>query len=685
MSHDSRSTKRGRLALAGAALLATAGMAILAVIASQGTPVAETSPNGTSGPVASSSARRPGDNIAEIPPTTGRLLADAGIGHPSAMEYRLRDAVGYLASDELEGRGLGTRGIELAAGYIAEQFEQAGLRTDHYQGSPFQRFHRTERKALTGRNTLQVQGPDAAARSLSLRREYTPLSFTTSAEFDLPVVFAGYGITATEAGYDDYANLDVQGKAVILLRHEPLQTDPSSPLDGDRNSPHAFIGRKVTNAAQHGAAAVLLCTDAHTLRQRQASSGTPELLTDAGLALQDSLLNFHVRGTSGHGLIPVLQVQRDVIEQMVAQATAGELSELERQIDNSFAPRSCPLAGWSVAGEVQVGRVAGDLKNVIATLEGVGPLAEETVVVGAHYDHLGYGSFGSLAAGERAVHNGADDNASGTAVMLELARQLAARPVPLSRRVLFIAFTAEESGLVGSQHYAAHALVPLDQTVAMLNLDMIGWLRNDQLEVFGTGTAAEFEPLLSELGAHHELRILRHPSGYGPSDHASFFEHGIPVLHFFTGFHNHYHRPSDDVERLNISGMRRITELARELVVELANMADRPRFLRTTDFELLAGLSEGLNLPKFDQRPSLGVTGNCEPGRRGYVIRRLSGRGLAERHGFRPGDRIVRIDTREITTTSDFAEAIESLQRGTQVPFLLQRGNFELEVAVTID
>jgi hypothetical protein len=348
------------------------------------------------------------------------------------------------------------------------------------------------------------------------------------------------------------------------------------------------------------------------------------------------------------------------------------------------------LTGWSLAGEVHVGPVAQDLKNVVATLEAEGPLADETVVVGGHYDHLGYGGgWGSLAPWTREIHNGADDNASGTAVVIELARLLAADPARRARRVMFIAFTAEESGLIGSQHYVEHPLVPLEQTVAMLNFDMVGYLRQNRLEVYGTGTAVEFDPLLTRFGSVHGLRLIREPDGDGPSDHANFFERGIPVLHFFTGFHSHYHRPSDDYERLNVEGLRRITQLGRDLVVQLAADAQRPQPRINSGLEWLVERPAPRAAPRtasgMSPAAGLGVRGQLGPAPPGgYVIREVNQRGIAARCGLRAGDCILQIGPQRIGSDNDFTEASRLLKPGATVPVLVQRGLYELEFEVVV-
>jgi Zn-dependent M28 family amino/carboxypeptidase len=217
-------------------------------------------------------------------------------------------------------------------------------------------------------------------------------------------------------------------------------------------------------------------------------------------------------------------------------------------------------------------------KNVLALLEGDGPRADETLIIGAHYDHVGMGGAGSLAPWTRAIHNGADDNASGVVSLLEIARQLAAQPQPPKRRIVFIAFTAEEIGLLGSQHYVRDPRYPLSQTVAMLNLDMVGRLGDQALTVQGLDTAAEFDEWFEAIATKNELSFSRKRGGNGPSDHATFYGQKIPVMHFFSGLHRDYHRPTDDVDKIDLVGMRRISDVVIDMAIKIANADERPTF-----------------------------------------------------------------------------------------------------------
>jgi len=554
------------------------------------------------------------------------LIAPVGPGwaadEEATVEQRLADSVRYLASDELEGRGIGTKGLDLAADYIAGQFAQIGLKTRLFAETPRQKFMVSTSAKLGPNNKLAFwcpsQGGDRDVRiEFKLGDDFTPMSMSGCGSFDLPLVFVGYGITAEPEGYDDYAGVDVAGKAVVILRHEPQQADPQSVFNGTKDSAHAPFRRKLSNAHGHNVAAVVFCTDQFEIRKNLARlrkqlekaqdrleaenaqfknvenpssekieshrkrtdqlNRQDKLWADKVQAARDPVLAFHAggHGTGGRDF-PVFHLRRGALDAVVGKALKSDLAALEEQIDLGPTPHSRPLGNWRIVGQVDIQHTESETENVAAVLEGEGPLAHETIIIGAHYDHLGWGGAGSLSSKQKAIHNGADDNASGVGVMIEVARSLANRPQRLRRRVLFIAFAAEERGLLGSSHYVRNPLFPIENIVAMLNLDMVGRLREDKLAVAGVGTTGRFSELLDRVNRRYGFQLTKTPGGRGPSDHASFFARQVPVMHFFTGTHKDYHRPSDDFEKLNIPGMRRISGLVTEIAVELASAQRRP-------------------------------------------------------------------------------------------------------------
>jgi hypothetical protein len=555
-----------------------------------------------------------------LPVAFGSALAD----EPAAIEKRLADWARYLASDALEGRGVGTKGLEQAADYIAAQFGQSGLKTAVLAGTPFQKFTLAIELKRGPNNRLTFEGPATGPAKperieLKLDADYNPLAIGGSGKLDLPLVLVGYGISGKEEKYDDYAGIDVAGKAVVILRHEPQQGDPKSVFNGVQPSVHAPFARKVANARDHKAAAVVFCSDDFDVHrsvaearkkwqealdklaeeyagfkkvanpsfeqiesQRKRIDDLSRQVTAASERIRaefDPVLPFEAGGRDPAGPpIPIIYCRRSLVDKMTRAALRTELAAIERQIDAELKPRSAELKGWRVSGEVQVERTVTEVRNVVAVLEGEGPLADETVVIGAHYDHIGFRAPES-PGGAKVILNGADDNASGVAVTLEVARQLAQRKAGPRRRLVFIAFTAEERGLLGSKHYVDHPPFPLQKTVAMFNLDMVGRLRDNKLTIGGSGSSPGFEKLLDTAAPRCALQLTKHPAGHGPSDQLPFYNQKMPVMHFFTGLHPDYHKPSDDFEKLNVEGMRRIAGMVTEVVAAVAGDAKRPEYV----------------------------------------------------------------------------------------------------------
>ncbi|MFM7926369.1 MAG: M28 family peptidase, partial [Pirellula sp.] len=470
----------------------------------------------------------------------------------SPAQERIYADISYLASDDLKGRAAETPGLKLAADFIAKRFGQLGLQTDLFDGQPFQYFEITGNPGASPEtNKLELTKPDGTKVQLALADEFQPQAIGSNGQFSAPLVFAGYGITAKEEDfkYDDYEGLDVKGKAVLVIRKQPKPAQATGPFAGTQPSQYAFFTSKESNAASHGAAALILINDAASEKE---SPGT--LLPVAGA------------GNSPDGdKIPTFFISRSMAEAWLKES-GKSLVDIEAAIDQKLEPQSFEMTGWSASGQSDVTRRKIPSMNVLGLLPGKGDLAEQYVIVGAHFDHVGMGGAGSLAPGTYAIHNGADDNASGTVGLLETARQIveAAKNAPADkprRSILFMTFSAEELGLIGSEYYVNHPRFELTKTVAMLNLDMVGRLQDNVLTVYGTGTAREFDDLLTRSNEKLGFDIKRQPEGVGPSDHQSFFLKGIPVYHFFSGFHPDYHRPSDDFDKINVEGLSKIVDM----------------------------------------------------------------------------------------------------------------------------
>ena len=439
----------------------------------------------------------------------------------------------------MEGRAAGTPGADRAAAYLAAEFRRLGLRPAGDAGGFLQRFEVLTGVRLAPGAGIEVTAPGVAPRSFAGEQDFLPFTFSEDGDVAADVAFAGYGITAPPLGYDDYAGLDVRGKAVLVMTGEPRETDPHGPFRPAEHFHYTELRHKVLNAREHGAAAVIVVEHPGRGDRLAALRGT----------------------TPSWGLVAV-SARREVAAALLAPASL-DLADLRARIERAGAPASRPLPGVRARIRTTLLRDRGSTANVVGILPGSDPaLAAEAVVVGAHYDHLGRGSPFSLAP-ERgdAIHPGADDNASGTAALLGLA-EAATRATPGRRSVVFVAFGAEELGLLGSTHYVNHPAVPLERTVAMVNLDSVGRLRDGRLHAMGVDTGQGLRALVEQAAQGLPARLALRGDGVGPSDHTAFLNRERPVVFFFTGPHADYHRPSDTWDTIDADGLRTVTTVA---------------------------------------------------------------------------------------------------------------------------
>jgi hypothetical protein len=582
----------------------------------------------------------------------------------NAVEERMRKDITFLASDECEGRGVTTKGINLAADYIAKEFKKAGLKPGGPDGSYFQPFKIPGRGQLGAQNQLVLKGPLGQEIRLKLGEHFQVMGLSGSGQVSGPVVFAGYGITAKNVPYDDYAPVDVAGKVVVILRREPRAADEQNAFEKDPAGPHNALDRKLVNGDLQKAAAILFVNDRD--------------LSSRG----DVLMSFRNTGwIRDVAEAPAVHVRREVVDAMLQSSLGTCLKELEEDIDRDLRPRSALLKGWTADVQVSVKRDITPAKNVIGVLEGSGPLAKETVVIGAHYDHLGYGGAGSLARGSKAIHHGADDNGSGSTAVMELARRFGQMPNRQGRRLVFMTFSGEELGLLGSAYYCSHPLFPLKDTVAMVNLDMVGRLRpdkdtnRDSLEVHGTGTAKGFSELIDELNQKFNFKLIKQAGGIGPSDHASFYQKKIPVFFFFTGTHPDYHRPSDTSDKINVPGMRRVTDLAEAVIARLASTSERPQYVLVRQpARIRSGGPRG--------GPRLGIMPDYNDDKEGLLISSVVPEGPAAKAGLKDGDRIVEVAGKPVKNIQVYMVLMRDQKRDQPIEVTVLRGGKKINLKV---
>jgi hypothetical protein len=582
-----------------------------------------------------------------------------------ASEERLRRDVTYLASDELEGRGPTTKGLEKAAQYIADEFKKAGLKPGGVDGTYFQPFG-FPAALLDEPATLSLKGPKGQEIELKQGLQFQPMGLGHAGKVaSAPVVFAGYGVTSKEAKYDDYDGLDVADKVVVVLRDAPHPADENT---AKRLQASAPFGRKTANAQVHKAAAVLVVNDADT-----AKTG-------------DDLLDFNFTAIRQQPAdVPVFHLRRSVLQTMLQASAAVDLADLERDIDRDLKPRSLELTGWTVGLEVKMHRGEVTLKNVIGVLDGAGPLAKETVVVGAHYDHLGYGGAGGSRAAslkKMAIHHGADDNASGSTCVMELARRFAEIPDRKGRRLVFMTFSGEELGLEGSKYFCKNPLFPLEDVASMYNMDMVGRLRPDEetkkdnLLVEGAKTAKTFDELLETVNKKYDFKLNKQSETLpANSDHFSFYAKKIPVLFVWTGFHPDYHRPTDTADKINVPGMRRIVDLSVDLVTALTAEEKRPEYV---------AVKIGSVRPPSDG-PKLGVVPDYGESSEGMLINGVVDGGPAAKAGLKVGDRIAELGGKPVKNVTTYMEAMGAQKKGETIDVVVLREGKKMTLKVKLD
>jgi hypothetical protein len=583
-----------------------------------------------------------------------RAVADTGSADPK----KYLDDIKVLASPSMEGRGAGTRGIVRAADYIEQRYRSLGLQPAGSK-SFFQPFTVITGAKLKDGNRLEVA--DAKSKQeLKLNQDFVPFSFSASGEAAGPVVFAGYGATAPEFGYDDYADLDVKDKIVVLLRYEPAGFAAKSGNAG--LTQHSQLVSKAINARNHGAKAVILVNG-------KLDDKEEDLLTKFG----------SVNGPENAGIV-IVQVKNDAANAWFA-AAGKSLAGIQTQINSSSTPASFEFSDvHRISLAVNIEKTRATVNNVLAYLPGK---TDEYIIIGAHYDHLGYGNVDSLAPSQIGqIHPGADDNASGTAGVLELARLLAPRKGQLQRGILFADFAGEELGLLGSAEWVKEPTLPLDKAVAMINMDMIGRIKDEKVFIGGTGTGATFKELLDGEKTKFPFHFEYSASGYAASDHTSFVGRKIPVLFFFSGLHSDYHKPSDTWDKIDAPDAAKLLDFIDDVALKIDSASQRVAFVSVKEDQphgqAASGGGGGYG-PYFGSIPDFGQEEN------GVKFSDVRPGSPAAKAGFKAGDVLVQFGDKPIHNLYDFTDALRRSKVGDVVDVQVMRNGKPVKASVTLE
>lgn len=606
-------------------------------------------------------------------------------------EQNLRKHVEYLSSDKLEGRRTGERGATFAAGYIANAFanyklkpgfRDANAKLNYMQPFPFVASVAPDKGNFLELRTADPNRDNAAYTNIA----WSPLAYSPDADVPVSrVVFAGYGISLPNAKYDDYTGLDVKDKIVLILDGTP-----------DSGNPHSEFARfnthiKANIAKEKGARALVIVATEPDFKS-------------------DRFSRMSYEQTLGTFALPVAGIDRVTGANLLGLKNENALSAFE----NQFALRPSGTAimlqnpvNATARMKIAMLKKQADAYNVIGVLEGRDPvLKNEAIVIGAHFDHLGRGGSGSLDVNSTAVHGGADDNASGTAAVLELARRFALEKKN-KRTIIFIAFSGEEEGLLGSNFYVNHPVWPLEKTVAMINLDMVGRLKDQKLNIGGAGTASEWKLSLEQLNyifgavpvttagtlvaiGSNPLRkgeqvsevttkrgypflLQLNEDGFGPSDHSSFYSKKIPVLFFFTGTHEDYHKPSDTYDKINYEGLERLTNYVAEIVKSIDQNPKRPTYAVAKSSGI--GGRTGFNV-------SLGTVPNYADSTDGLLLDGVRDNSPAAKAGVKAGDKVVKLAGKDVRNVMDYTYILGELKAGEEYEIVVLRGGERLTLKI---
>jgi aminopeptidase YwaD len=552
----------------------------------------------------------------------------------------LTDHIKYLSSDSLKGRMTGTPGDSLAADYIRARLSEYGLVP--LVGDGLQRFKVTDKVIAGTSNSLTVNGTSMVAE-----QDFTPVSFSENGSVKAEAVFAGYGfsINSDSLKWDDYKGIDVKNKWVMILRSDPEPDNQKSIF-----APHGNDRNKAMVAKDLGAAGVLLVSG-----QAFDNSDSFDPLAKGGFSVG----------------IPVIRIKRSVADAILS-GKKQNINDLEKKLNTLKKPASLS-SGTEVAGKSEILNYLTNTRNVVMVLPGEdSDLKNEYLIFGAHFDHLGMGGPGSSsrAVDTIGVHHGADDNASGVAMLIEMAGKFAGTKGSHKRSLVFVAFTGEEVGMFGSKHFTDNPEIDLSKADAMINFDMVGRLKETKdFQIGGVGTADNLKERAAAVADTNNLKLTFTEEGSGPSDHSAFYSKNIPVLYFTTGAHEDYHTPADTWDKINFKGMVNEGEMIFKMTSGLANESARLKFKES-------GAKEDPNRPPRRKGLTLGlmpdVTGSIS---NGLKVEAVTPGKPAAIGGMKKGDIITSIEGKTVNNIGDYMFRMGQLKRGQTITVEVLRNN----------
>ena len=574
-------------------------------------------------------------------------------GSAEIMSFEILAHIKYLASDNLNGRLPGTPGSKLAIDYISKHWEAQGVEPAGTKGYK-QPFSFINSVSLGKRNMLRIRN---SRKQYIVQKDFIPLGSSGNGSINEDVVFIGYGLDINDSlSWRDYADIDVRGKWVLLLLDGPDGDSPHSPYGR-----HKTLYNKIIVARDHGAGGILFMNRFQTEDE-------------------NNLRTLQYRQSSSTVGLPVIQITHSLADEMLIKH-GQSIAELRSKLDEQLTPLSFTV-DCKVSANVNLKFGKEIATNMIGFIEGNDPvLKDEYIIVGAHFDHLGLGGrrSGSLNPDTLIIHNGADDNASGTAGILELSYKFMSNRHLLKRSVLVICFDAEEKGLLGSKYYVKNPARNISNTAMMVNMDMVGRLNDSPVVLGGVGSSGNFVNIIEDASNRHTLEIETNMGGmdFGRSDHASFYRENIPVLFFFTGAHEDYHKPTDDWDKIDYKGEKKILDFIYDLIIDVSQLEEKPVF---TEIETNTDNNQN---PVF--KVTFGIIPAYGSQKVGLEIDGLSKKdGPAAKAGMKKGDIITAINGKDVRNIYDYMARLTDLKPGQRVKVKINREDGEKELILEL-